>query len=85
MASNILIGSAIARDMVPITPHNTTEQKYHGIIVKGNAGDVVVETETGDERTIPFAAGEREPISVVKVKATGTTATNIWGYKLFDN
>ncbi len=83
MASNILIGSAIARDLVPITPHDTNTQRYHGIVVKGNAGNVVVETEAGVERTIPFAAGEREPISVVKVKSTGTTATNIWGYKLF--
>ena len=85
MASNILIGSAIARDIAPITPHDTNVQKYHGIVVKGNAGNVVVETETGDTRTIPFAAGEREPISVVKVLATNTTATNIWGYRLFDN
>ena len=81
--SNILIGSAIARDMAPITPHNTNPNKFHGIKVKGNAGNVVVVTEKGETRTIPMAAGEVEPISVVQVLATGTTATGIWGYTLF--
>lgn len=81
--SNILIGSAIARDMFPITPHNTNVQKCHGFIVKGNAGNVEVVTEAGNTRIIPMSAGEREPLSITKVLATNTTATNIWGYVLF--
>lgn len=82
MATNP-IHSAIARDMAPVTPHDTNANKYFGIKVKGNAGNVVVVTDKGATRTIPFTSGEFEPIAVTKVLATGTTATGIWGYILY--
>ena len=82
MRSNI--GSSIARDMAPITGHDANIQRFTGIKCKGTAGDVVVVTLSGETRTIPMVSGEVEPIAVQKVLLTGTTATGLWGYKVFD-
>lgn len=77
------IDSSIARDMFPITPSDSAANVCYGIKCKGNAGNVVVITKAGVQRTIPIAAGELEPVSILKVLATGTTATGLWGYKIF--
>jgi len=80
---NSNINSSIARDMVPITPSDTADNVYFGIKCKGTAGNMVIVTKAGNTRTVPIEAGELEPISVVKVLLTGTTATGLWGYKVF--
>lgn len=82
--SSTLIGSSIPRDVFPITPHNTDDNKCHGVICKGSAGNIVIETDEGDaDRTYPIAAGEILVCKINKVKATGTTATTLWGFRLF--
>ena len=43
------------------------------------AGDVVVDTQLGTQRTLAFVAGETRPMVVLKVYQTGTTATGIEG------
>lgn len=64
-----------------ITPSDTADNFWESIFV-GGAGNVTVVTPFGDtvEFTAP-AAGFVLPIRVVKVKATGTTATNLVGLK----
>lgn len=80
-----MIDSSIATDMFPITPNDSVDQVCFAIKCKGSAGNVVVITATGDTRTIPFAAGEMEPCKFKRILATGTTATGLWGYKLYPN
>lgn len=62
-----------------ITPHDTNElaTKPRGIYV-GVAGDVVLTDEAGTDCTYKNASGVL-PVRAVKVKATGTTATNLIG------
>lgn len=81
MRSNI--GSSVARDIIPITPSDSTTFDYQGFKVKGAAGNVVVVTKDGTTRTIPMGVGEVEQVAITKILATGTTATNIWAYKIF--
>ncbi len=84
-----MIGSAIARDMWPITPHATnpvggsgSDKKAYGIKVT-TAGTVIGRTEGGtSDITITLAAGEREPVVFTHIR-TGGTATGIFGYSLW--
>lgn len=86
MASNILIGSAIARGTFPITPNDASdlpEGKAYGFRVTG-AGNVRYIGEDGNTDTVVgLTAGERWPVAVTRVLATGTTATGITGFALF--
>lgn len=82
MLFNRLIPSGIARDMYPVTPSNTLQNKGYSIQCKGNAGNVVLVTLTGETRTIPIAAGETINVGFVRVNATNTTATGLWAYIL---
>jgi len=74
--------ASIARDMVPITKDDDLVQRYQGIKCKGTAGNLVVITEAGETRTIPITTGEVEPLYVLRV-LEATTATGLWGYKIF--
>ena len=80
-----VITSALARDVFPITPNDSTNltTKAYGIKVTGTAGNIVGVTDAGNTRTIPVAAGETLPVVFSKILATGTTATGLWGYTLF--
>jgi len=86
MASNILISSAIARGTFQITPSDSTnlpQGKAYGFRVTG-AGNVRYIGEDGNTDTIVgLTAGERWPVVVTRVLATGTTATGINGFALF--
>lgn len=75
--------SGFARDIVPVTPSDSTDLDpvAIAIICKGAAGDVVVTTVDGNDRTYPIALEERLPVGITRVKATGTTATGIWAFK----
>jgi len=76
--------SGFAADMIPITPNNDADIAAGtvalAIICKGAAGNVVVVTAKGNERTYPIAAGETLPVGISRVKATGTTATTLWAF-----
>ena len=86
---NPMIGSAIARDIWPITPHATdpvggsgSTKKAYGIKVTG-AGTVILRAVAGaGDVTVTLAAGETLPVVVTHVR-TGGTATGIFGYTLW--
>jgi len=71
-------------DYGPITPHNTNNlaKPAIGIMVTGEAGDIAVVKPNGEEVTIPesiVTVGDIIPLPAKRIKATGTTATGIWG------
>lgn len=73
--------SFVPPDAATITPSDTTEVGLVGIYV-GGAGNVTVTTEKGND--VPYTnvpAGTTIVLGIRKVKATGTTATGIVGYK----
>lgn len=81
-----LMQTVSASKLIGITPSDSVEisdangtVKTRAIYVGGD-GDIVVENHEGDPITISgLVAGVLLPISVTKVRATGTTATNIVG------
>lgn len=72
--------SAPADDCIPVTPHDSNElTKGPGgwpVLSIGTAGDIVVVTAAGTERTVTVPTGVF-PVRVKIVKATGTTADGI--------
>lgn len=71
---------APASDVFLISPNNDVDlAKVTRAIRANTAGDVVVVTVAGSTVTLKFAAAETRPIRVVRVKATGTTATGLEG------
>ena len=66
-------GSAIA-----VTPSDTTNLSKVSVLYIGSSGDVTVNTAGGELVTFAgFQAGGILPVRVIRVLATGTTATNI--------
>lgn len=64
-----------------ITPSDTAYVNYVGFYV-GTTGNVTVETAKGD--TVAFNSlpvGAIIQVHIVRVKATGTTASNLVGFK----
>jgi len=85
MASNILIGSAMARGTFPITPNDSTdlpEGKAYGFRVLVG-GDVTYVGEDGNTDTVTLSDGERWPVVIKRLLDTGTDATGITGFALF--
>ena len=76
--------TGFARDIVPVTPNDDADiipgAAAIGIIVKGDAGNVVVVTVEGNTRTVPMTAGETLPVGITRVRSTSTTATGIWAF-----
>lgn len=73
-----------ASKAVPVTPSDSADLTFpSGVygtkyLYIGVAGDVAVTTASGDDVLLKaLAAGVFHPISVKRIKATGTTATNI--------
>lgn len=69
-----------AAHAVAVTPNDSTDlsTSSRGLYV-GTAGDVVLDT-VGGETSVTFAnlaAGTQLPVRVARVRATGTTASNI--------
>jgi hypothetical protein len=72
--------SGFARDVIPVTPNDGADLPGGVAIclrVTGNAGDIKVTTVAGTDRTIAVAAGADLQVGIVRVWATGTTATGI--------
>lgn len=70
-----------AMDSVPVNVSGgdvTPEEGFRALRVTG-AGNVVVKTMRGDNRTLAFFDGETRPVYVLKVYQSGTTATGIEG------
>jgi hypothetical protein len=74
------VANASARKATAVTPNDTTNLSggaTKGLYV-GVTGNVVVTMADGTDATFTnLSSGAIHPISVLKVKATGTTATNI--------
>lgn len=70
-----------ANDMVPITPNDSTDlvTMSKALYITG-AGNIVVITKAGQERTIAVPANFILPLRVSRVKDTNTTATGIWAF-----
>lgn len=70
----------VARHGTAVTTSDTTAVRFKGLYI-GGAGDVTVQC-VGDAGTVTFKAvpvGTFLPVTVIKVMATGTTATQIVG------
>lgn len=75
--------NGVPRDVVPITPNDSTDipdGPVFAIRCRGSAGNVVITTVAGNDRTYPIAADETIIVGVSRVKSTGTTATTLWGF-----
>jgi hypothetical protein len=69
-----------ASDVFPIIPDDVTDLAVATRAIRANAaGDVVLVTMEGNERTAKFADGETRAIRATRIKATGTTATGLEG------
>lgn len=70
-----------AEDIVPIDvsgADHTPTQPYRAL--RANvAGTITVDTLSGSNRILNFAAGEQRAVYVTKIYKTGTTATGIEG------
>lgn len=75
----MLFTDGLAKSAVVVVPHDTNEIVAHGLYV-GVKGDVKVRMANGQDVTFKdLGAGAIHPISVIRVYATGTTATTIIG------
>lgn len=78
-----LRNDAICSDAVTVTPSDTTELNLSGFYV-GTTGNVSVITMGGDNSTAVIfnsvPAGAIIPLAVRRIRATGTTASNIRGF-----
>ena len=76
--------SGLTRDVVPVTPSDSVDISVGAAAVaitcKGVAGNVVITTVDGFDRTYPISLDEVLPVGIFRVKATGTTATGIWAF-----
>lgn len=71
----------IATDAFSITPSDSTTQRAQAVYV-GAAGNVALRTEDGTTLTFSGAqAGTILPVKTNQILATGTTATNLIGFK----
>lgn len=73
-----LKNALVARSCKLVTPSDTELIKEGMVIVLGNAGNVQVQTVTGDIVLLPLEAKEIVPLLVNKVFDTNTTATSIY-------
>lgn len=74
-----MIRTLVPRGALAVTPSDTTDITGTSYLYVGGTGDVAVVTEKGDTalfQSVPagFMIG---PLSITKVKQTGTTATKI--------
>jgi hypothetical protein len=84
MAANYVdLSSGLARDWIPVTPNNSTDNM--GISAQNQVigfyvtvGGAVVFTVDGTDRTVTFPSNFYVTCSnVTRIKSTGTTATGI--------
>jgi hypothetical protein len=62
---------------VAVTPSDTVNLKYPSVIYCGSAGNVKVTTAQGDVTTFAVLPGVVIPVQVIRVWATGTSATSL--------
>lgn len=76
-----LHATASAIDVVPVTPSDVADLDTQARAIRcrgdGDSGLIRVTTAKGSVRNTYIAAGELLTVQVVRVHATGTTATNL--------
>jgi hypothetical protein len=76
--------TGFAKDVRAVTPSNDADLDANlaaiALICKGSAGDVSIVTASGETRTYPIGEGETLPVGVVRVRASGTTATALYAF-----
>jgi hypothetical protein len=75
--------TGLARNMVAITPNDSADLENVLVAIEctGAAGNISVVTAKGVTVTRPITATQIIPCGIVRVLATGTTATGLWGYE----
>lgn len=70
----------VPEDSFPITPSDTVDlaTPIRAIRASG-AGNIVVNTRSGNQRTIAILAGETRYLKITRVLNTSTTATGLEG------
>jgi hypothetical protein len=69
----------VSNDVIPVTPSDAVQLTQNGVLTcKTAAGNVVVVTAKGNQRTYPISIDEKMPCIVNQVLATGTTATGLY-------
>lgn len=83
MNINDFSSSNIALDLIPITPSDTVDlvSPARALYVT-SGGTLRVTTAKGVVRNIPFVGEGFFPLAVLRVHATGTTATGLFGVPL---
>lgn len=76
-ATAILTGSVGQLGVSPTTSPSKGSNNVGVALYAATAGDVVVNTPWGDDRTIPVAANTVFQTAIRGIKSTGTTATGI--------
>ncbi|MEO1686747.1 MAG: hypothetical protein AAFU61_02460 [Pseudomonadota bacterium] len=76
LLANALAAIGVAPDVKPIVPNDSVDLDPFGPIFVGTAGNLSFVTARGTELTLPVPVGVL-PFSVSRVKATGTTATDL--------
>jgi hypothetical protein len=75
---NLEIGAATGADFVPVTPDDAADLSIEpAALYIETGGTLVVDTRGGQSRTIGVSDFQVLPLAVVRVRATGTTATGI--------
>ena len=71
--------SGPATDIVAVTPDDATDLADVAIgLYVGTGGDVAIDTWQGSTVTVPVASWQILPVAVTRVRATGTTASQIF-------
>lgn len=70
--------SGPAHDALPVTPDDSTDLPHVAVgLYVETGGSIVLDTVTGETRTLMIADFAILPLGVRRVRATGTTATGI--------
>jgi hypothetical protein len=78
MPSNDLMGMGTGYDAAAVTPADGADLAFTGRLWVGGAGNVSLDTQYGTTVTFTgVAAGTLLPVLVRRVRAIGTTATNM--------
>jgi hypothetical protein len=65
--------------MLAVTPSDDTDMDNNGTLWIGTAGDITFITQGGDTQTVTIPSnGYYFDMTIKRVKATGTTATDIY-------
>lgn len=75
-------GRSSGVDVISVTPNDSADLAFVARALRTTtAGNVVIKTLAGQQRTLAFEAGETRAVAALRVYATSTTATGIEAIK----